>query len=57
MRMFQEGRRRTRLTPAVLLILYLPACHSWRVENVAPEGPVQSPSLTCAPLRPGTLTG
>ncbi|MGE5231344.1 MAG: hypothetical protein ACM3NS_06345 [Deltaproteobacteria bacterium] len=28
---------RTRLIALVLLLAYLPACHSWRTENVAPE--------------------
>jgi len=42
MRMFQEGGRRTRLTAVLLLVFYLPACHSWRIENVAPEQLISS---------------
>ena len=35
--MFPHGFWRTRLLAVVLLVVYLPACHSWRVENVTPE--------------------
>jgi len=31
------SRGRSRLTALVLLLVYLPACHSWRTETVAPQ--------------------
>jgi hypothetical protein len=34
--------RRTRVIAAVLLLAYLPACSSWRVENVSPQALIEA---------------
>jgi hypothetical protein len=38
----ERGITRRRLTALVLLLTYLPACSTWRVENVPPAQLVQS---------------
>jgi len=37
-----RGCRRTRFVAGLLLLLYLPACHMWRVENVPPAQLISS---------------
>lgn len=34
--------RRTRVIATVLLLAYLPACSSWRVENVSPQALIEA---------------
>lgn len=37
-----SSMRRARVIPALLLLAYLPACSSWRVENVTPQALIEA---------------